>query len=148
MLGLGKLIGGALNAIGLGKIAPFISIGISFLTGDIAGLITDVTGLLSTFKGFGFLNRVAQFAPLGGFGDLVGGCFGDLGLKQFLKADNLRGLADRFFDMADAVEDFEASSRRVREMFEVLIETAQNRESLESVRSSVTYNSFVSVGQG
>lgn len=143
MFGLGKLVGGALNAIGLGKIAPFISMGISFFTGDFATLATDVMGLMSNIKGLDFLNKVAKFAPLGGFDQLAGG-FADLGLKQFLKADGLRDIADKFFKLADTLEDFQASSRKVSDMFDLLLETAQNRESLESVRNSVTYSSYIS----
>jgi hypothetical protein len=144
MFGLGKLVGGALNAIGLGKIAPFISMGISFFTGDFASLATDVMGLMSNIKGLDFLNKVAQFAPLGGFDQIAGGCFGDLGLKQLLKADGLRDIADKFFKLADTLEDFEASSRKVNDLFDLLLDTAKNRESLESVRSSVTYSSYIS----
>ncbi|HEV7903448.1 MAG TPA: hypothetical protein VGO96_06365 [Pyrinomonadaceae bacterium] len=143
MFGLGKLVGGALNAIGLGKIAPFISMGISFFTGDFATLATDVMGLMSNIKGLDFLNKVAKFAPLGGFDQLAGG-FGELGLKQFLKADGLRDIADKFFKLADTLEDFQASSRKVNDLFDLLLETAQNRESLESVRNSVTYSSYIS----
>jgi hypothetical protein len=144
MFGLGKLVGGALNAIGLGKIAPFISMGISFFTGDFATLATDVMGLMSNIKGLDFLNKVAKFAPLGGFDQIAGGCFGELGLKQFLKADGLRDIADKFFKLADTLEDFQASSRKVNDLFDLLLETAQNRESLESVRNSVTYSSYIS----
>ena len=144
MFGLGKLVGGALNAIGLGKLAPLVSMGISFFTGDFATLATDVMGLMSNIKGLDFLNKVAQFAPLGGFDQIAGGCFGELGLKQFLKADGLRDMADKFFKLADTLEDFEASSRKVNDLFDLLLDTAKNRESLESVRNSVTYSGYIS----
>ncbi|HEX8455928.1 MAG TPA: hypothetical protein VF656_01300 [Pyrinomonadaceae bacterium] len=144
MFGLGKLVGGALNAIGLGKIAPFISMGISFFTGDFASLATDVMGLMSNIKGLEFLNRVAQFAPVGGFEQFAEGCLGDLGLKQFLKVDNLRDIADKFFKLTDTLEDFDVSSQKVNDLFDLLLDTAKNREALESVRNGVTYSSYIS----
>jgi hypothetical protein len=144
MFGLGKLVGGALNAIGLGKIAPFISMGVSFFTGDFATLATDVMGLMSNIKGLDFLNKVAQFAPLGGFDQIAGGCFGELGLKQFLKADGLRDMADKFFKLSDTLEDFDVSKQKVNDLFDLLLDTAKNRESLESVRSIVRNSSYIS----
>ena len=144
MFGLGKLVGGALNAIGLGKLAPIVSMGISFFTGDFATLATDVMGLMSNIKGLDFLNKVAQFAPLGGFDQLAGGCFGELGLKQFLKADGLRDMADKFFKLADTVEDFQVSSQKVNNLFDLLLDTAKNRESLESARSLVLNSGYIS----
>lgn len=143
MFGLGKLVGGALNAIGLGKLAPLVSMGVSFFTGDFATLATDVMGLMSNIKGLDFLNKVAQFAPLGGFDQIAGGCFGELGLKQFLKADGLRDIADKFFKLADTLDDFDVSKQKVSDLLDLLHDTAKNRESLESLRSLAQNSSHI-----
>ena len=70
MFGIGKLLGsvagGLLDKIGLGKIAPFVQLGINALTGNWLGVAQDVFGLVSSFKG-NFLNNASTRPPLGGF---------------------------------------------------------------------------------
>ncbi|HLM02588.1 MAG TPA: hypothetical protein VK400_16160 [Pyrinomonadaceae bacterium] len=70
MFGIGKLLGsvagGLLDKIGLGKIAPFVQLGINALTGNWLGVAKDVFGLVSGFKG-NFLNNASSRPPLGGF---------------------------------------------------------------------------------
>lgn len=70
MFGIGKLLGsvagGLLDKIGLGKIAPFVQLGINALTGNWLGVAQDVFGLVSQFKG-NFLNNASTRPPLGGF---------------------------------------------------------------------------------
>lgn len=70
MFGIGKLIGsvagGLLDKIGLGKLAPFVQLGINALTGNWLGVAQDVFGLVSNFKG-NFLNNASTRPPLGGF---------------------------------------------------------------------------------
>lgn len=71
MLGIGKLIGsvagGLLDKIGLGKLAPFVQLGINALTGNWLGVAQDVFGLVSSFKSNNFLNNSSSRPPLGGF---------------------------------------------------------------------------------
>src|SRR3982751_591917 len=70
MFGIGKLLGsvagGLLDKIGLGKIAPFVQLGINALTGNWLGVAQDVFGMVSGFKG-NFLNDASSRPPLGGF---------------------------------------------------------------------------------
>jgi len=70
MFGIGKLLGsvagGLLDKIGLGKLAPFVQLGINALTGNWLGVAQDVFGLVSNFKG-NFLNNSSTRPPLGGF---------------------------------------------------------------------------------
>lgn len=70
MFGIGKLFGGIagglLDKIGLGKLAPFVSMGLNALTGNWLGVAKDVFGLVSNFKG-NFQNNASKFPPLGGF---------------------------------------------------------------------------------
>lgn len=138
--GLGKLVGGALKAVGLGKLAPFVSMGVNLFTGNIAGLATDIMGLMSNIKGLGFLNKVAQFAPLGGFGGGNGsGGFG--GFTDLLKPGRLRDIADKFTKLADSLTDFRASAQKVDDMFRLLRETMDNREALQAARDHAYYTS-------
>lgn len=76
MFGIGKILGsvagGLLDKIGLGKIAPFVKLGLNALTGNWLGVAKDVFGLVSNFKG-NFLGKAANKPPLGGFEQLLAG---------------------------------------------------------------------------
>ena len=63
---LGKVAGGLLDKIGLGKIAPFVKMGLNALTGNWLGVAQDVFGLVSSFKG-NSLDSASKNPPLGGF---------------------------------------------------------------------------------
>lgn len=63
---IGKVAGGLLDKIGLGKIAPFVKLGLNALTGNWLGVAQDVFGLVSNFKG-NFADKAANKPPLGGF---------------------------------------------------------------------------------
>ncbi len=73
MFGLGKLlgnvVGGVLESIGLGKIAPFVKLGLNMLTGNWLGVAEDVFNLVSSFKSSDYVDRAAKRPPLGGFAD-------------------------------------------------------------------------------
>ncbi len=70
MFGIGKLLGGVagglLDKIGLGKLAPFVQLGLNALTGNWLGVAKDVFSLVSNFKG-NFLDNASSKPPLGGF---------------------------------------------------------------------------------
>ncbi len=70
MFGIGKILGsvagGLLDKIGLGKIAPFVKMGLNALTGNWLGVAKDVFSMVSNFKG-NFLDKAAKKPPLGGF---------------------------------------------------------------------------------
>jgi len=69
---LGKVAGGLLDKIGLGKIAPFVKMGLNALTGNWLGVAQDVFGLVSNFKG-NFQDGASKLPPLGGFENPDGG---------------------------------------------------------------------------
>jgi hypothetical protein len=69
MFGIGKLIGGVLESVGLGQIAPFVSLAANVFTGNWAGVAQDIMGLVSKFAGNDFSNNVDKQPPLGGFED-------------------------------------------------------------------------------
>jgi hypothetical protein len=63
---LGKVAGGFLDKIGLGKIAPFVKMGLNAMTGNWLGVAKDVFGMVSGFKG-NPLDGASNRPPLGGF---------------------------------------------------------------------------------
>lgn len=64
---LGKVVGGVLEKIGLGSIAPFVKMGLNALTGNWLGVAEDVFNLVSSFKSNDYPDRAAKRPPLGNF---------------------------------------------------------------------------------
>ena len=64
---LGKVVGGMLESIGLGSIAPFVQMGLNALTGNWLGVAEDVFNLVSSFKSSDFADRAEKRPPLGDF---------------------------------------------------------------------------------
>ncbi|NOT46934.1 MAG: hypothetical protein HOP17_04190 [Acidobacteria bacterium] len=64
---LGKVVGGVLEKVGLGSIAPFVKMGLNALTGNWLGVAEDVFNLVSSFKSRDFADRAAKRPPLGNF---------------------------------------------------------------------------------
>lgn len=137
MFGIGNLVGGLLDKIGLGELAPFVSMGINFFTGNWAGLVGDVANLVSRFTDSSFLDRVAQFAPLGGF---AGGNFGD-----FLSPQGLSNFADRLDDLGSSVRSLSEGWERINEGLDIAREVLDDRNRVDSLRYSAYMSSQVSV---
>lgn len=133
MFGLGKLVGGILDSIGLGKLAPFIAIGIDFFTGNYAALVGDVTDLVSRFTDLSFLDKIAQFAPLGEFG--TGGCFG---LDSVLSMDRLSELTDRFSSLSTG--EMLGVWEKAGKALDLYNEVAQNRLVVNTTRANLATN--------
>lgn len=128
MFGIGNLVGELLDKIGLGELAPFVSMGINFFTGNWAGLVGDITNLVAKFTDSKFLDRVAQFAPLGGF---AGGNFGDL-----LSPQGLSSFADRLDDLGSSVRNISEGWSQIQEGFNLAREVLDDRNRVDSLRYS------------
>ena len=100
MFGIGKLLGnvagGLLDKIGLGKIAPFVKMGLNALTGNWLGVAQDVFGLVSSFKG-NSLDGASKQPPLGGFENPVNNFAGQNNPLQGNRlAELFKGFSDLF----------------------------------------------------
>lgn len=110
--GLGKLVGGVLDKVGLGKIAPFVSIGINALSGNWVGAAADVAQLANRLTGgkIGFLNTIAKFAPIAsafaGGGGKIGDMFKGGGIGSFV--DKFKGLAGNLKGAQSGLQLFKA----------------------------------------
>ena len=103
---LGKVAGGLLDKIGLGKIAPFVKMGLNAMTGNWLGVAQDVFGLVSNFKG-NFQDGASKLPPLGGFENPV---------NNFASQNNpLTGnrLADMFKGLSNLFKGFKALTEGV-----------------------------------
>jgi hypothetical protein len=65
---VGKLVGSVLSKVGLDFLAPIVSMGINFLSGNYLGMIGDIKNMVSQFSNFSFLDKVSKNPPLGQFG--------------------------------------------------------------------------------
>ena len=109
MFGIGKMLGsvagGLLEKVGLGKIAPFVQMGLNAMTGNWLGVAQDVFGLVSKFKD-GFQNNAAQQPPLGGFDSPANGQTNDLQGQENPLGNNR--MTDMFKGLMDLLKGFKS----------------------------------------
>jgi len=127
---LGSVAGSLLDKVGLGKIAPFVKMGLNAITGNWAGVAKDVFSLVSNFKG-NFVNADKK-PPLGGFEkqpteekaslnkDRMSGLFGALGklfkaLGSFGKDGDLMGSIGKIFSAFQALEETMSNNQMINE---------------------------------
>lgn len=165
MFGLGKIVsgavGGLLNKVGLGKLAPVVSGIVNACTGNWVGVAMDVANLANRLTNgkLGFLNKVAQFAPiaqsfLGGGGN-IGDIFKSGGLKNL--ASNLLKNVKNASGFTGAQQGFRAlqqgnilgGAEKIFNAFKTAEEFVHNRE-LFSARSASQYIQlgFGNINQG
>ncbi len=139
MFGIGKILGsvagGLLDKIGLGKIAPFVKLGLNALTGNWLGVAQDVFGMVSNFKG-NFMGKAASQPPLGGFGQAFQG-------KPALNENRISGLFKGLSNLFKAFKSFGSGDMmggigKIFSAFNVLKESFSNNQ---------MYNNRASVSQ-
>lgn len=116
MLGGGNLLGSLFDKIGMPWLGKIVNIALDIYTGNMAALVGDVANLASQFKGLGFLDKVAQFAPLGGFAS--GGGFGSssFGKSSFgMSSGRLDSLSSTLSASNNALPKFSNSLNVFRE---------------------------------
>lgn len=137
MFGIGKLLGsvagGLLDKIGLGKLAPFVQLGINALTGNWLGVAQDVFGMVSNFKSNNFLNNASTRPPLGGFEQNSSDNFAPTNQQNRLSrnriSDLFRGLSNLFSGFNSARNgDVTGGFGRIFSAFNVLREAFDNNQ--------------------
>lgn len=135
MFGIGKLLGsvagGLLDKIGLGKIAPFVKLGLNALTGNWLGVAQDVFGMVSNFKSNNFLNNASTRPPLGGFEQTSNNFAPDQNnrLSRNRIGDLFRGLSNLFRGFKSLGNgDFAGGFGRIFSAFNVLRDAFDNNQ--------------------
>ncbi len=164
MFGVGKLVSGVLDKVGLGKIAPFVSLGVNALTGNWAGAAMDVAGLANRLTGgkLGFLDKLTKLAPLAapflGGGANLGDLFKGGGLSKLL--GNFKNIASNFKNLTNTLKgaqqglqqlqqgNFLSGAAKIFKAFEAVDEFVKNKE-LFNTRSADQYRQlgFGNIGQ-
>ena len=122
MFGIGKLIGGALNAVGLGKIAPFVSLAVNAFTGNWAGVAMDVAGLAARIApNSGFAKALSTVAPIASA--FIGGGSAAGGIGSLFKSGGFSNLISNFnnvkssFDAIGQGKDFFEKGEKILNAF-------------------------------
>ena len=124
---IGKVAGGLLDKVGLGKIAPFVKLGLNALTGNWLGVAQDVFGLVSNFKG-NFADKAATKPPLGGFENAFTG--GKPSLSESRLGGLLKGLGGLFkaFKSIGGGGNLLGSFGKIFSAFNTLMESFSNNQ--------------------
>jgi hypothetical protein len=100
------LVGGVLKAVGLEKIAPFVSLAVNAFTGNWAGVAMDVAGLASRIApNSGFAKFVSKAAPIASAFMGSGGAGGGIG--NLLSGSRLGELAGGFNNLTSGFKALE-----------------------------------------
>ncbi len=81
MFGLGRIVSGFFESIGMGWMGSVMSLATNFMTGNWAAVAEDIFRLVSEFGNNSWESRVDRQQPLGRFGRTS--CFGDNRLSEY-----------------------------------------------------------------
>jgi hypothetical protein len=150
MFGIDKIFGGLLDSIGLGALKPLVNIAFDFATGNLPGVLQDLTSLMSSFGNGDFTNNVATRQPLpDAFNtedseystnrneDAVNNCAcrednGDLSSNRLGELFKLLG------ELFSAREPSEMMGK-LSELFKLLSENADDRQTIQNARTNVQF---------
>jgi len=157
MFGVDKLFGGFLDSIGLGALKPLVSMAFDFATGNIPGMLQDLTGLISSFSDGGFTNNVASNPPLpNNFNSsntvensdyepdvtnrnnsINNGCFRDenSGLTPSRMGEFFKLLGDLFTSKAPG-----DMMNKLSQLFKLLSENAEDRLTIQNARNNQLFS--------
>jgi hypothetical protein len=155
MFGIDKIFGGFLDSIGLGALKPLASLAFDFATGNIPGLMQDLTGLMKSFGDGGFTKNVASNPPLpnafnsnspvenedyntetANQNNAINGCGcrdeGNLSSKRMGEFFKLLGELFSSKDPADMMS-------KLSKLFKLLSENAEDRQTILNARNNVNF---------
>jgi hypothetical protein len=150
MFGIGNLFGGVLDSIGLGALKPVVSMAFDFATGNIPGLIGDITSLMSSFKDGGFTNNVANNQPLpeafnpqnneynAGTTENNEGATNACGCQEE-NGDLSKGRIGDLFKLLGEIfsaKDGKEMMTKLSDLFKLLSEQAQDRQTIQDARTN------------
>lgn len=117
------LVGGALKAVGLEKLAPFVSLAVNAFTGNWVGVAMDVAGLAARIApNSGFAKMLSTVAPIAGAFMGSGGAAGGIG--NLFKGGGLDKLIGNFKNVTDSFNaiktgtDFFSKAKKVLNAFQ------------------------------
>ena len=152
MFGIDKIFGGLLDSIGLGALKPLVNIAFDFATGNIPGVLQDLTSLMSSFGDGGFTNNVASRPPLPDAfnsednefrteanerSEAFNACQCN-GEDENLSPGRLGQLFKLLGEVFSAREPAEMMNR-LSDLFRLLAENAEDRQTIQNARSNIQF---------
>jgi hypothetical protein len=155
MFGIDKIFGGLLDSIGLGALKPLVNIAFDFATGNLPGVLQDLTSMMSKFGDGSFTNNVSTRPPLpDAFNSEeseyntdradrneqpqpLSNCAcrennGDLSSNRIGQLFKLLG---ELFTSKDSSE----MMNKLSELFKLLSENAEDRQTIQNARTNVQF---------
>lgn len=150
MMGIDKIFGGILDSIGLGALKPLVNTAFDFATGNLPGIIQDLTSLMSQFGDGGFANNLSRNQPLpDSFND---NSYNTDAANESDRAENRcsentnndlssNRLGQLFKLLGDIFNSNDASEvkNKMTDLFKLLTENANNRETVQNARTNVQF---------
>lgn len=134
------LVGGALKAVGLEKLAPFVSLAVNAFTGNWVGVAMDVAGLAARIAPkSGFAQMLSTVAPIAG---AFMGSGGSGGIGNLFKAGGLDNLISNFNNVTSSFKaisqgtDIFDTVSRVNNAFQTAKSFVDDLQSLNTLRST------------
>jgi hypothetical protein len=152
MMGIDKIFGGILDSIGLGALKPLVSAAFDFATGNLPGVIQDLTSLVSQFGNGDFANNLSRNQPLPEAFTNNSSYNSDAAAESDRAVDrccsenannelSANRLGQLFKLLSDIFNSNDASEVRTKmtELFKLLTENANNRDTIQNARTNVQF---------
>lgn len=153
MFGIDKIFGGLLDSIGLGALKPLVNIAFDFATGNIPGVLQDLTSLISSFGDGGFTNNVAPRQPLPEAFNSEESEYNTQGSNRPEEATNpcacredngdlSRNRIGEMFKLLGEIftaKDNSEMMTKLSDLFKLLAENAEDRQTLQNARTNIQF---------
>ncbi len=159
MFGIDKIFGGLLDSIGLGALKPLVNIAFDFATGNIPGVIQDLTSLMSSFGDGGFTNNVANKPPLPEAFNSEESEYNTQGADRNEEARNACACREDNGDLSNNrvgdlfkllgelfnAKDSKEMMTKLSDLFKLLAENAEDRRTLQDARTNMFFAGSVTI---
>jgi len=153
MMGIDKIFGGILDSIGLGALKPLVNTAFDFATGNLPGIIQDLSSLIGQFGDGGFANNLSRNQPLpDSFTDSTDNNYNSNATETERDADRCcsrdgnndlssNRLGELFSLLSDIFKGGDASEvqNKLSDLFKLLTENSNNRDTLQNARTSMQF---------
>jgi hypothetical protein len=154
MFGIDKMFGGLLDSIGLGALKPIVSTAFDFATGNVMGVLQDLSQLMKSFGNGDFTNNVANNPALpNNFSqdnpvenENYNNADNNENTRTCSSRDNNRELSsDRIGKLFKLLGELFSSKdpseikEKMGELFKLLSETANNRQEVSNRRTNLQF---------
>jgi hypothetical protein len=153
MFGVDKIFGGLLDSIGLGALKPLVNTAFDFATGNLPGIVQDISSLMSQFGSGGFSNNVSQNQPLPNAFNSDNSSYNSTAANENnqasddyatrdanndLTANRLGKLFKLLGDIFNSKDSSEIKNK-LTDLFRLLSENANNRDTVQNGRTNVQF---------